>query len=102
MKRTGFPRRPPRPVVTFAHPKPARKAKAPAKTKRSGWIKRRAKAKRAEGYDDPAYRGSFDDKQDGPTKHFVADAVDAVLAGKAPEVTSTKAFGCGVQPNNKQ
>ncbi len=49
-----------------------------------------------------AYRGSFDDKQSEPTKHFVSDAVDAVLAGKAPATTSTKAFGCGVSPNNKQ
>ena len=49
-----------------------------------------------------AYRGSFDDKQGDPTKHYVADAVDAVIAGKAPEVTSTKAFGCGVSPNSKQ
>lgn len=48
-----------------------------------------------------AYRGSFDDKQGDPTKHFVADAVDAVIAGKAPEVTETKAFGCGVSPNEK-
>ena len=46
-----------------------------------------------------AYHGSFDDKQKGPTKHYVADAVDALLAGKKPEVTSSKAFGCGI--NNK-
>jgi peroxiredoxin len=44
------------------------------------------------------YRGSFDDAQENPTKHFIADAVDAVLAGKAPETTSTKAFGCGIKP----
>ena len=42
------------------------------------------------------YVGSFDDKQNDPKKHYVADAVDAVLAGKTPEVTNTKAFGCGI------
>ena len=41
--------------------------------------------------------GSFDDKQKEPSKHFVADAVDAVLAGKTVETASTKAFGCGIQ-----
>lgn len=44
-----------------------------------------------------AYIGSFDDKAKGATKHYVADAVDAVLAGKTPEVTSNKAFGCGIR-----
>ncbi|REJ88213.1 MAG: thioredoxin family protein [Planctomycetota bacterium] len=44
-----------------------------------------------------AYRGSFDDKQKGPTEHYVANAVDALLAGETPEVTSTKAFGCGIK-----
>lgn len=44
-----------------------------------------------------AYVGSFDDKQEGPTKNYVADAVDALLAGKKVEVTNTKAFGCGIQ-----
>ena len=43
------------------------------------------------------YVGSFDDKQKEPSKHFVADAVDAVLAGKTVETASTKAFGCGIQ-----
>ena len=43
-----------------------------------------------------AYVGSFDDKKDSPTKNYVADAVDALLAGKKVEVTSTKAFGCGI------
>ena len=42
------------------------------------------------------YHGSFDDKQTGASKHYVADAVDAVLAGKTPETTKTKAFGCGI------
>jgi peroxiredoxin len=44
-----------------------------------------------------AYRGSFDDKQDGPTKSFLASAVDALLEGKKVELTSTKAFGCGIK-----
>ena len=44
------------------------------------------------------YQGAFDDNQNKPTKHFVADAVDAVLAGKKPEVTETRAFGCGIRP----
>jgi peroxiredoxin len=44
-----------------------------------------------------AYRGSFDDKQDGPTKSYLASAVDAVLEGKKPELASTKAFGCGIK-----
>jgi peroxiredoxin len=44
-----------------------------------------------------AYVGSFDDKQNGPTKNYVADAVDALLAGKKVEFTNSKAFGCGIQ-----
>ena len=43
-----------------------------------------------------AYRGAFDDKMGNPKKFYVTDAVDALLAGKTPEVTSTKAFGCGI------
>ena len=44
-----------------------------------------------------AYVGAFDDKQNGPTKNYVADAVDSLLAGKKVEVTNSKAFGCGIQ-----
>jgi peroxiredoxin len=44
-----------------------------------------------------AYVGSFDDKQNGPTKNYVSDAVDALLAGKKVEFTNSKAFGCGIQ-----
>lgn len=45
------------------------------------------------------YVGAFDDKQNAKeaSKHYVADAVDAVLAGKTVETASTKAFGCGIQ-----
>jgi peroxiredoxin len=46
------------------------------------------------------YQGSFDDKQEQPTKHYVIDAVNAVLAGKAPAVAETTAFGCGIRPRN--
>jgi peroxiredoxin len=45
-----------------------------------------------------AYQGSFDDNQNKPTKAFLKDAVDALLAGKSVEVTTTKAFGCGIRP----
>jgi hypothetical protein len=44
-----------------------------------------------------AYVGSFDDKQVSPTKNYVNDAVDALLAGKKVEFTNSKAFGCGIQ-----
>lgn len=44
-----------------------------------------------------AYVGAFDDNQGSPKKHYAADAVDAVLAGKTPETTNTKAVGCGIR-----
>lgn len=47
------------------------------------------------------YVGSFDDKQDKPTKNYVADAVDALLAGKKVEVSKTNAFGCGIGVSKK-
>jgi peroxiredoxin len=43
-----------------------------------------------------AYVGSFDDDQAKPSKKYVADAVDALLAGKKVETTKSKAFGCGI------
>jgi peroxiredoxin len=43
-----------------------------------------------------AYVGAFDDDQNKPTKKYVADAVDALLAGKKVETTKSKAFGCGI------
>ena len=46
-----------------------------------------------------AYVGAFDDSQAKPSKHYVADAVDAILAGKTVAVSKTKAVGCGI--NNK-
>jgi peroxiredoxin len=44
-----------------------------------------------------AYVGAFDDKQNNPTKSYLTDAVDALLAGKKVEVANTKAFGCGIR-----
>jgi peroxiredoxin len=45
------------------------------------------------------YMGAIDDSQNPNEvqKHFVRDAVDAVLAGREPEVSSHKQFGCGIQ-----
>jgi peroxiredoxin len=43
-----------------------------------------------------AYVGAFDDDQKNPSKQYVADAVDALLAGKKVETTKTKAVGCGI------
>ncbi len=47
------------------------------------------------------YHGGFDnkplgDKPDEPTKTYLINAVDAVLAGKKPEVAETRAIGCGI------
>lgn len=46
-----------------------------------------------------AYVGAVDDKQNAKdvSKHFLRDALDALLDGKAPPVASTKAFGCGIK-----
>lgn len=50
-----------------------------------------------------AYMGAFDNssspappKADG-AKNYVRDAVDALLAGKAPEVSETRPIGCGMK-----
>jgi mono/diheme cytochrome c family protein len=49
------------------------------------------------------YRGALDDqygldyKKDAPTKTWLLDAVEAVLAGKAPAVASTEAPGCPIE-----
>lgn len=43
------------------------------------------------------FRGPFDNKQNGqPTKFYVVDAVEALLAGKPVGVTTVKPFGCGI------
>ncbi len=45
------------------------------------------------------YSGAFDDKQkpEKVTKHYLADAVDALLAGKTPALPKTKTFGCQIR-----
>lgn len=45
------------------------------------------------------YSGAFDDKQklEKVTKHYLVDAVDALLAGKTPALAKTKTFGCGIR-----
>ena len=47
------------------------------------------------------YIGAFDDnmKADKVSKHYVADAVDAALAGKDAPVSETRPVGCGVRYN---
>lgn len=46
-----------------------------------------------------AYMGAIDDEMnaDAVKHHHLQDAVDAVLAGKAPEVTKTLQTGCGIR-----
>jgi peroxiredoxin len=49
------------------------------------------------------YIGAIDDNaQDATkaTKHYVADAVNALLSGKSVPVTQTKAIGCGIKWKN--
>lgn len=45
------------------------------------------------------YVGAYDDNQkdDKVTKHYVVDAVEALLAGKDVPVAETKAFGCTIK-----
>ena len=47
------------------------------------------------------YRGRIDNRyasdgkrRDDPTTHELVDALEAVLAGEAPAIAQTKAFGC--------
>lgn len=47
-----------------------------------------------------AYIGAIDDSArdaEAATKHFVEDAVNALMAGKPVPVTKTKAIGCGIR-----
>jgi peroxiredoxin len=46
-----------------------------------------------------AYHGAVDDDRDGDniTKHYLRDALDAVLAGRAPEIADTPPVGCTVK-----
>jgi peroxiredoxin len=49
------------------------------------------------------YTGAMDDSQREArvTKHYLRDAVDAVLAGKSPEVEETRPEGCGIGYSRK-
>jgi len=47
-----------------------------------------------------AYMGAIDDSPldvDGVKKAYLRDAIDALLAGKTPETTETRAKGCGIE-----
>jgi hypothetical protein len=46
-----------------------------------------------------AYMGAIDDEMnpEKATAHYVRDALDAVLADRAPETTETKPSGCGIR-----
>jgi thiol-disulfide isomerase/thioredoxin len=45
------------------------------------------------------YTGAMDDntKESGVTKHYLSDAVDALLKGETPAVSETRPVGCGVR-----
>jgi peroxiredoxin len=45
------------------------------------------------------YRGAFDDvtfRQRAPTRFFLREAVDAILAGRPPDPAETPAYGCTI------
>jgi peroxiredoxin len=46
-----------------------------------------------------AYVGAIDDDMtaEQATKHYLRDAIDALLAGKKPPQDKTKPFGCGIR-----
>lgn len=48
---------------------------------------------------DVVYMGAIDDNMDesAATHQYLRDAVDAALAGQAPEVTAVKPSGCGIK-----
>jgi peroxiredoxin len=51
------------------------------------------------------YHGTIDDNHQQPdqvTKHYLKDALDAVITGKAPPVTETKSMGCGIKFRKKE
>ena len=41
-----------------------------------------------------AFAGPFDNKMANPTKHYVVEAVEAVLKGTTPDVAKAKPVGC--------
>lgn len=50
-----------------------------------------------------AYMGAFDDSMNPAQveKHYVRDAVSALIAGKQPEIKESLQFGCGIQYKRK-
>ncbi len=50
------------------------------------------------------YEGAIDDSQraDHVTKHYLRDALDALLAGQAPAVAQTKLIGCSIKWASKE
>jgi peroxiredoxin len=50
------------------------------------------------------YAGAIDDSQrvDHVTKHYLRDALDALVAGSAPKVMQTKVIGCSTKWANKE
>jgi peroxiredoxin len=50
-----------------------------------------------------AYMGAFDDQNepDRVRRHYVIDAVEAVLAGRAPAIPESLQRGCGIQYENR-
>jgi thiol-disulfide isomerase/thioredoxin len=50
------------------------------------------------------YEGAIDDSQrlDHVTKHYLRDALDALLAGQTPAVTHTKLIGCSIKWASKE
>lgn len=44
-----------------------------------------------------AYMGPFDDDMNDPKVMFVRDAVDALLGGDAPKITTKRPFGCRIK-----
>ena len=49
------------------------------------------------------YKGAFDDSKEEKevSKKYIADAVEALLAGKTPDPAETKAFGCSIKCSDK-
>ena len=50
-----------------------------------------------------AYMGAFDDNwegEDAVERHYLRDAITAALAGKKPDVTESRATGCGIPFNS--
>ena len=51
------------------------------------------------------YIGAIDDNHQDPAKvtsPFLANALDALIAGSSPEPATTKAIGCGIKDKNKK